>query len=109
MIFASDLAELDIDPIVTVPPGDLGATFAKMMLTFGLLILLLFGTYWVIKRLIRVRLQSGVGSPSIHIIEKKMISPKTMLYLVEVDNKKILLAESQLEIKRLESFEITPS
>lgn len=88
-----------------MPASDLGATFAKMMLTFGLLIFLLFGTYWVIKRLIRVRLQSGVGAPSIQVIEKKMISPKTMLYLVEVDNKKILIAESQLEIKRIESFE----
>ncbi len=95
----------DIDPAQSAPPGDLGATFAKMMLTFGVLILLLFGTYWFIRRIIQMRLQKGVGISSIHIIEKKMISTKTMLYLVEVDDKKILLAESQLEIKRLETFE----
>ncbi len=96
---------LDIDNLQT-PPGDLGVTFAKMMFTFLLLIVLLIGTYWVIKRMIRFKLQSSGTAPSIHLIEKKMISPKTMIYLVEVDNKKILLAESQLEIKRLESFEI---
>lgn len=91
----------------TTPPGsDLGATFLKMMLTFAVLILLLFGTYWVIKRLIRTRLQSGGSTAAIHILEKKMLSPKTMLYLIEVDNKKILMAESQLEIKRLESFAV---
>lgn len=96
---------IDIEPMQT-PPNDLGVTFAKMMFTFLLLIILLIGTYWVIKRLIRLKLQSGGVAPSIHVIEKKMISPKTMLYLVEVEDKKILLAESQLEIKRLESFEI---
>ena len=94
----------EMDP-TTAPPGDLAATFAKMMLTFGVLILLLFGTYWFIRRMIRLRLQKGVGLATIQVIEKKMISAKTMLYLIEVDNKKILLAESQLEIKRLETFE----
>lgn len=96
---------LDLETLQN-PPADLGATFAKMMFTFVLLIALLLGTYWVIKRLIRFKMQSSGIEPCMHIIEKKMISPKTMLYLIEVENKKILLAESQLEIKRLESFEI---
>lgn len=100
------LADMDlVDPASAVPQADIGATFIKMMLTFGALIFLLFGTYWFIKRLIRFRLEKGVGNGSIYVVEKKMISPKTILYLVEVDNKKVLLAESHLEIKRLESFE----
>ncbi len=45
-----------------------------------------------------------VGSQSIQILEKRMISPKTMLYLIEAEGKQILIAESQLEVKRLESF-----
>jgi flagellar biogenesis protein FliO len=89
---------------IPAPPGDIGAAFVKMLLTFVALIALLFGTYWFIRRLIRNRLQKGVGDASIQILEKRMISPKTMLYLVEVENKKILLAESHLEIKRLEGF-----
>ena len=87
-----------------IPSVDLGATFIKMLLTFAVLILLLFGTYWFIRKLIRIRLEKGVGSASIQIIEKRMISAKTVLYLIEVENKRVLLAESQLEIKRLESF-----
>lgn len=101
--FLADSLDLDT---VQIPPSDLGVTFAKMMFTFVLLIALLIGTYWVVKRLIRFKLQNGGVAPSIHIIEKKMISPKTMLYLVEIENKKVLIAESQLEIKHLESFEI---
>lgn len=100
-----------VDPAEAIPPStsaDMGATFAKMLLTFAVLILLLFGTYWFIRRLIRFRLQKGVGAHSIQVLEKKMISTKTMLYLVEVENKKVLLAESHLEIKRIESFPNAP-
>ena len=98
------LGEMEM-PAGGASSGEIGAAFAKMMLTFGVLILLLFGTYWFIRRLIQMRLQRGVGTASIQVIEKKMISAKTMLYLVEVDKKKVLIAESHLEIKRLESFD----
>ncbi len=84
--------------------GDLGAAFAKMFITLIVLVLLLLVSYWFVRRLIQNRLQKGVGDASIQIIEKRMISPKTMLYLIEVEGKKVLLAESQLEIKRLEGF-----
>ena len=86
------------------PPSDLGAAFVKMILTFIAIIVLLFGTYWFIRRLIQTRLQRGTGNQAIQILEKKMLSPKTMLYLVEIENKRVLLAESHLEIKRLEGL-----
>ena len=88
----------------STPPSDLGLTFMKMLFTFIGLIVLLIATYWFIRRLIQNRLQKGVGEQAIQIIEKRMLSAKTMLYLIEVDNKKVLLAESHLEIKRLETF-----
>ncbi len=92
----------------STPTPDIGAAFVKMLLTFGALIALLFFTYWMVRKLIQFRLQKGVGIPSIQVLEKKMISAKTMLYLVQVDDKKILLAESHLEIKRLESLTAEP-
>jgi flagellar biogenesis protein FliO len=87
-----------------VPGGDLGAAFAKMFLTLIVIIALLLVSYWFLRKLIRHRLEKGVGNTAIHVLEKRMISPKTMLYLIEVDKKKILIAESHLEIKRLENF-----
>lgn len=90
--------------LTSVPPGDYGATFVKMILTMVGLIALLALTFWFLRRLIQQRLQKGVGEQAIQILEKRMISPKTMLYLIEVEDKKILLAESHLEIKRLENF-----
>ena len=93
-----------ISSVTQLPPSDIGATFIKMLLTFVVLIILLVATYWLIRKLIQDRNQRGVGTQSIQILEKRMISAKTMLYLVEVENKKILLAESHLEIKRLASL-----
>lgn len=86
------------------PPGDFGAAFAKMILTLLALVALLAVTFWFIRRLIQQRLQKGVGEQSIRVIEKKMISPKTMLYVVEIENQKILIAESHLEIKKIQNL-----
>jgi flagellar biogenesis protein FliO len=91
-----------------IPPGDFGAAFAKMILTLLGLVLLMLVSYWFIKKIIQQRLQKGIGTSAIQVLEKKMISPKTMLYLIEVDHKKILIAESHLEVKRLEAFPDQP-
>lgn len=92
---------------IQIPTTDLGAAFVKMFLTLIALIALLAISYWFLRRLVQNRLQRGVGQQQIQVIEKKMISAKTMLYLVEVEGKKILFAESHLEIKRLEGFSQT--
>jgi flagellar biogenesis protein FliO len=88
-------------------PTDVGSALVKMLLTLTALILLLFASYWFLRRLIQNRLKKGVGAQSIEILEKRMISAKTMLYLIQVENKKILMAESHLEIKALETFPAT--
>jgi len=83
---------------------DYGAALIKMFLTMIAIIVLFFLSYYFLRKLLRNRLERGTENQSIHILEKKMISPKTMLYLIELDNKKILLAESQLEIKKIETL-----
>ena len=92
-----------------VAPTDMGMALFKMFITLIALIVLLYGSWWFLRRLIQKRLEKGVGERSIEILEKRMISPKTMLYLVQVEDKKILLAESHLEIKGLETFPNTDS
>lgn len=87
---------------------DLGAAFAKMMISLVVIVVLLFVSYWFIRRLIQNRLEKGVGNAAIQIIEKRMISPKTMLYIIEVDQKRILIAESHLEVKLLDGFTLGP-
>ena len=105
MATATSVAEV----VSPMPPTDLGMALIKMFLTLLALIALLFASYWFLRRLIQNRLQKGVGKQSIEILEKRMISPKTMLYIIRVQNKNILLAESHLEIKNLENFPIEKS
>ncbi len=103
------LAAPSVEVAHPISQNEMGMALLKMLLTFFTLAALLFATYWFLRRLIQQRLQKGSGKQSIEILEKRMISPKTMLYIVRVENKKVLFAESHLEIKTLESFPITPS
>lgn len=104
-IFPNELAFADaVTSAENAMPGGFGAAFGKMLLSLALLIALLVATLWLLKRLIHNKMQRGSAADSIHLIEKKMISPKTVVYLVEVEGEKILLAESQLEIRRLKEW-----
>ncbi|MDP1607739.1 MAG: flagellar biosynthetic protein FliO [Chlamydiales bacterium] len=93
-------------PSVTEMTTNYGSAIAHMLLTFTAVIALLFVSFWFLRRLIQNRLQKGGGDQAIQILEKRMISPKTMLYWIEVEGKKILIAESHLEVRKIESYTI---
>jgi flagellar biogenesis protein FliO len=92
-------------PSLEYSSGGYALTFLKGSLTLIALIILLGATVWFLRRLIQQRWRRNGGVESIHLLEKKMISPKTTLYLLEVEGKKIIIAESQLEIRNLGSVE----
>jgi flagellar biogenesis protein FliO len=87
------------------PQSDLGAAFLKMLLSLILLISLLVMTLWFIRKILQQRLEKGNENQSIQILEKRVLSPKTILYLIEVDGKRTLIAESQLEIRRIDTIQ----
>ncbi len=91
-------------PVLELPSGDYATTLARMVLSLIAIVLLLFATVWFLKRCIQKRLQKGVGTESIQILEKRMLSPKSMLYLIEVEGEKVVIAESQVEIRRVHSL-----
>lgn len=74
--------------------------FFKMALTFVAVIVGIIGTIWLMRRLASGRLGGGSGH-AIKVVERKALSPKTTLYVIEVDGKQTVIAESQLEIKHL--------
>jgi flagellar biogenesis protein FliO len=85
-------------------PGYEGA-FIKMFLTLLGLLVGIFFTVWALKRFSQGKMGSQAGARTLKLIEKKPLSPKTMLYVVELEGKQVLLAESQLEIKNLMTLE----
>lgn len=91
-------------PMPDLPPGDYGIAFVKMFLTLIALIALFVGSVWFLRRIVRGRMNRSQGEQLINVLEKRMISQKSILYLVEVEGQKILLAESQNEIRRLQNW-----
>ena len=81
--------------------------FLKMILVLLLLLFVIFFGIWAIRRLSRSRLHMFKEPKHIRIIDRRPLSPKTALYLVEVGNKRVLIAESQLEVKGLVSEDLT--
>jgi flagellar biogenesis protein FliO len=84
-----------------LPSGEYGFVLLKMFFSLLVVALLLGLTIWFLRRLMRYRFDKSGGIEAIKVLEKKMISPKTMLYFVEIEGKKILLAESQLEVRQI--------
>lgn len=74
--------------------------FLKMFLVLIALIVGIFLTVWLLKKLAQGRFSGNKGK-SIQVIERHPLSPKTMLYVIEFEGKQTLLAESQLEVKKL--------
>ena len=66
----------------------------------GLITLILF-TVWVLRRISNNRHTFGMKSHSLQILEKRLLSPKTTMYLMEIDGKKVVFAESMLDVKVL--------
>lgn len=81
------------------------SSFVKMIVTLLGIIFLVFATFWILKRVGKGRFKFSSSGRGIAILERKPLSPKTMLYIVEMGNKKILISESQVEVRALNAIE----
>jgi len=79
--------------------------FVKMLVTLVGLIVLILLSVWMLRRIAQGRFSKFSTQKGIKILEKRPLSGKSMLYLVEVSGKKVLIAESQLEVRRLAIIE----
>ena len=81
--------------------GDFGTAFLRMCLTLVAIVILLLLSYYVIRKMVQNRFQRGGSTHVIQVIAKRMLSPKTMLYIVEVEGKRFFLVESHLEVRSI--------
>lgn len=75
------------------------ASFFKMLLTLLGLLVLIIVTVWFLRRVSQGQFRKGSKEQAIQILEKRPLSAKSMLYLIEIDQKQILISESQLEVR----------
>lgn len=94
-----------------VPPAEVGypASFAKMIIILVILLGLLFLTVYVFKKLAKSRLLHANQMNKIKILEKRAISPKSMLYLIEVNDEKVLISESQINVSPISKRDYSKS
>lgn len=73
----------------------------KSLFFIGVVIFLALITLAILRKLGQARLFSGNSLRHVKILERRAISAKTVLYLLEIGGKQILVAESQLEVRAL--------
>lgn len=78
--------------------------FFKMLATLGIMLILIVVSLWMFRRLSQGKLASSNQSKSIKIIERRTLSAKSILYVVEFSGKQLLIAESQLEIRKIDEI-----
>lgn len=79
--------------------------FMQMLTSLGIIIVLLFLISYFFRRMMNARMIQMNTSSSIKIVDRRSISPKTAIYLIEVEKKNIILAESSNGVILLDSHE----
>lgn len=95
----------------TLTPDQLNAKYETIFMnTMVILVLIIVGAFvcvWAYRRFTNTKISQLNHMRSIKIIERRPLSPKSMLYLVEINGKQLLLSESQLEVRALSPVEST--
>lgn len=79
--------------------------FTKMMLSLLALIVLIVISVWILKRVSHGRMRQLNSGHFIKILERRPLSAKSILYLIEINGKKVVIAESQFEIRPITTAE----
>lgn len=80
------------------------AFIKTIVVLVGLLVLVIL-TVWMFRKISHGRLRGMNVLKSVKILEKRPLSPKSMLYLIEVGGKQVLIAESQLEVRSVATLD----
>lgn len=86
-------------------PVSYQGAFVKMMLTLFALIVFIIISVWLLRRISHGRMKQMNYGKMIKIIERRPLSAKSILYLIEVGGKKVLVSESQLEVRAIASID----
>lgn len=79
--------------------------FLKTILALVGLLLIVFIGIMVIRKLSSSRTKHMNLLKSVKVLERRPISPKSILYLIEVAGRKILISESQFEVRPIANLD----
>ena len=81
------------------------AKFLNMLFILTLLIGFMILASWLLKRMMKARITQINQASYIKILETRQLSPKSVLYFIEIENKKVLIGESQTGLHFISNFD----
>lgn len=79
--------------------------FLNMLATLGLLVAALLGASWFVKRMMNTRVQQMNSTSLIKVTERRSLSPKTVIYLLEIQGKTLVVGETPAGLSKLGEFD----
>ncbi len=84
--------------------------FMSMLTTLGLIIVFIFFVSWFLKKMLNSRLQQLNTTSEIKILERRALTPKSAIYLIEIKGKEMVIGESSNGLSLLADFKnVKPS
>lgn len=91
---AADVGEFDLADMRAATEYSYGTQFLKLVLTLAAFIALILGMAWVYRKFGLRRHLFGNAHALVQILERRALSPKTALFLIEVDGRRLLVGDS---------------
>ncbi len=86
-----------------------GALWNKTLLLLIVMLLILFAGTWYLKKFGIMRVKDSAGQATrIQLLEKRVISPKAVIYLLSIDGQKVAISETSTGIQVLKGFDNHP-
>lgn len=73
---------------------DFQESLYQMLTTLGLLLLVVIGVAYFLKRFLNQRMEQINADSDIKVLERRSLNPKSAIYLIEVEGTKMLVGES---------------
>lgn len=81
--------------------GNFQVKFFNMLVVLGLLIGFMILASWMLKRMMRTRVDQLNATSSIKVLETRHLSPKSILYLLDIEGHRLVIAESHAGLSHL--------
>ncbi len=81
--------------------GKYGALWNKTLMLLIVVLLVLFLGTWYLKKFSTFRIKDAGKDARIQLLEKRVISPKAVVYLLSIDGHKIALSETSAGVQLL--------
>ncbi len=82
-----------------------GSKFVRMLVILGFLVGFMILAAWMLRRMMRTRVDQLNTSSSIKVLETRALSSRSTLYLIEVEGQTLLIAESPTMVSHVASLE----